>query len=433
MAHTNRLIRNDGTPWLLDGATGTWLQSHGLPPGVSLERWVLDHPQVLADLQRAYLEAGSQIIYTFTFGANRPKLLRHGYQPDEAAACNKALADISCQVRDRYLGGHPGATVLVAGDLAPTGEFLAPAGTMSFSQLVEVYSEQVSALVTSGVDLFVIETMFDLAQTRAALIAIRQQCQLPVIASMTLEPHGHTLSGDRADCCLLTLAALGADAFGLNCSQGPDELADWLRPLLRISPLPLLAKPNAGRPVQIEGQTVFPMDPQAFASRMEQLAEIGITCLGGCCGTGPEHIRQMRMMIDRQPPIPMPLSDRSEMMICSARQTWTVDPAKISTLPLIEVRKADEWVDDMMEAADNDPPAIICELSGLPDSGSPDLDDWFDTLLELQLMVHQPLIFTCPDPSAWAALRSLLTIYNGKAGITGHQAPEISGTLRITC
>lgn len=431
MTDSNRLQQNNGLPWCLDGATGTWLQAHGLPSGVSPERWVLDHPHVLTDLQTAYLEAGSQIIYTFTFGANRPKMIRHGYQKEEIPACNTALASISCQVRDQYMADHPGTTVRVAGDLAPTGEFLAPAGTLTFSQLVDIYDEQVRALIESGVDLFVIETMFDLAQTRAALTAIRQQSQLPVIASMTLEPHGRTLSGDRLECCLLTLAAMGAEVFGLNCSQGPDELADWLLPLLDISPLPLLAKPNAGLPVQVDGQTVFPMNPDTFAASMQRLAAGGITYLGGCCGTGPDHIRQLRTLLDQQPPVHTAPSDRAHMMICSSRQTWTIDSAQLDDLPRISVKRADEWLDQIMDAADDDPPAVICELAALPEMGHPDLQAWVDELAELQLMIQQPLIFTCSDRSSWAALRFLLSAYHGKAGILGDHAPVIPGTLHL--
>ncbi len=282
----------DSGPVILDGASGTLMQERGMPPGSCPETYAAAHPDLLEDIQRQYYEAGSEIVYTFTFGGTRTKLARHGIGPGDVPEINRTLASVSCRVRDVMRSRYPHRRFLVAGDLAPVGEFLAPAGDMSFDELTDIYREQARALEEGGVDLFVVETMMDLAQTRAAVLAIREVSALPVIASMTFD-RGRTLSGNTPESGLVTLGALGADAFGANCSTGPDEMIGTIARLHGFSGLPIIAKPNAGMPAVIAGKTVFPMGPRDFGDAVAKLAGAGADLAGGCCGTTPEHIREL--------------------------------------------------------------------------------------------------------------------------------------------
>jgi len=270
---------------VLDGATGTEMQKRGMPLGVCPEKWVLENPQVLAEVQREYFGAGADLVYTFTFGGNRVKLEEFGLST-QVVEFNRELAKLSKEVA--------GTTGYVVGDLAPTGKFVTPFGEMPFETVVEIYKEQVRGLLEGGVDLFVIETMLDIQEARAALLAVRESCTLPVIVSMTFDETGRTLTGTDPVSALLTLQSLGADAVGCNCSTGP---ADMMRVIAAMKPyakVPLLAKPNAGLPKLIAGKTVFEMTSVEFGSYVPGLIEVGVNLIGGCCGTTPAYIREVR-------------------------------------------------------------------------------------------------------------------------------------------
>lgn len=411
-------------PVLLDGATGTHLQAAGMPTGVCPEIWVSEHPDVLQDLQSAYFRAGSQIIYTFTFGANRPKL-SHYQLSDEVEAFNGRLAAISTAVRDQFRQSDPARTFLVAGEMGPTGRFLFPAGDLSLAELIEIYREQVRGQLAAGVDLFVIETMMDLAETRAAVLAVQAECDLPVMASLTYTDNGRTLSGNSPLECLLTLAGLGAAACGINCSFGPDKLGELIEPLRAISPIPLLLKPNAGLPQLINGHTVFPMDPADFALVMKPLAHGCVLLLGGCCGTGPNHIASLGNLLS------MGLSHKTGViadvlptMICSARQSWAVE--NTAALPVIECLDPDNLIDDIYEALDSDPPAVILNFDSAVSEDS--LPLWLETLQQLQVMLATPLIFCTSEADL---LEQLLHHYCGRAGVIGISPPKAYGAINI--
>ena len=269
---------------ILDGATGTELIKHGMPGGVCPEAWILDHPEAILAVQRAYFAAGSDIVYVPSFGANAVKLAEFGLAGD-TDRINTELARLS-----RRAAG-PGK--LIFGDLAPTGKFVRPSGDWPLDEAVKVYRQQVKALLAGGVDGFVVETMMDLQEARAALLAVRENGgeDLPVMISMTFEEGGRTLTGCLPEACLVTLQALGADAFGCNCSTGPADMAKIVARLKPYAEIPLIAKPNAGLPLLRDGKTFFTMDAPHFADHVATLHRAGVNLLGGCCGTTPEHIR----------------------------------------------------------------------------------------------------------------------------------------------
>lgn len=270
---------------LLDGATGTELARKGMPAGVSPEAWVFENPRVIQDIQRDYVDAGSNAVYTCTFGGNRIKLQEFGLD-NRTAKINTTLARLSREaVGDR---------ALVFGDLAPTGLFIEPFGELPFEKAVAVYAEQARALLAGGVDGFVIETMLDLQEARAALIAVKETCDLPVMVSMTFGTDGRTLNGSDPLSALVTLQSLGADAVGCNCSTGPQDMAKVIAAMKPFATVPLLAKPNAGMPRLINGVTTFDMSPEEFGKHMPHLVEAGAAILGGCCGTDPVYIRALK-------------------------------------------------------------------------------------------------------------------------------------------
>ena len=270
---------------LLDGATGSNLRAAGMPVGVCTEQWVLRHPAVLMDLQRAYAGAGSRIVYAPSFSANRVSLEGFGLG-DQVAVMNKALVRLSKEaVGDRCL---------VAGDITTTGKALEPAGDMSIARLFDVYCEQAAALAEAGADLIVAETMLSVDETTVALDAVRSVCGLPVMCTLTLEADGSALWGGNGVEAVETLQELGAAAVGVNCSVGPDQLAAVVRSLRQAARVPIIAKPNAGHPViDDQGRAHYSMGPAEFARHMRTLVEAGASIVGGCCGTTPEYIRAM--------------------------------------------------------------------------------------------------------------------------------------------
>ncbi len=414
-------------PLLLDGATGTHLQAAGMPAGVCPETWVLEHPAVLQDLQRAYYDAGSQIVYAFTFGANRAKLSHYHLDGTDVTALNQRLAALSIAVRDENRKAWPDRPVFVAGDLAPTGRFLYPAGDLTLGELVDIFREQVRGLLAAGVDLFVAETMLDMAEARAAVLAVRAECDLPVMVSLTMEANGRTLSGNSLTEGLLTMVSLGASAFGVNCSFGPEKLGSLIQPLLAISPVPLLLKPNAGLPCVVDGRTVFPMDAAAFAAAMTRLVHSPVRLIGGCCGTGPDHIRQLGLALtaDIQPSqAGQPIQSDLPRLICSARETWPVDD--LSRCPVVEVNDPDSLLDDVLTAAEDEPPAICLDLDNAADAAA--VPQLLETLQQLQVMIRMPLIFRSEDT---ALIQQLVDHYNGRPGIITSQANRPNGPLYL--
>lgn len=273
---------------LLDGATGSNLLRAGMPAGICAETWILEHPGAILDLQGAYAEAGSQIIFAPTFSANAIALKERRVDVP-VGELNRRLVELSRQaVGDR---------TLVAADMTMTGKSLLPSGTLTFDGLVDCYGEQAAALAESGVDLFVVETMVSLQEMRAAVLAIRRCCDLPILASFTVDENGFTFLGTEVTAAALVLERLGVDAVGVNCSMGPEQMLPVVKKLRKATALPVIAKANAGMPRQENGGVVYPMDEGQYTAHAAALVEAGVNLLGGCCGTTPEFIRSMREML----------------------------------------------------------------------------------------------------------------------------------------
>ena len=271
-------------PIILDGATGTNLMAAGMPIGVCPEAWILEHKEVLLNLQRGYVEAGTNIVYAPTFTGNRIKLEEYGLA-DRITEINTELVRLSREA--------VGDKALVAGDMTMTGIALEPVGPMKLETLIDIYKEQARYLTEAGVDLFVIETMMSLAETRAAVIAIKEVCDLPIITSLTFQEDGRTLYGTDPITAVVVLQSIGADVIGVNCSTGPKEMIPIIRKMKEYAEVPLLAKPNAGLPVLQDGVTVYPMLPEEFASWGPEFIKAGAGLIGGCCGTTPKHIQML--------------------------------------------------------------------------------------------------------------------------------------------
>lgn len=273
----------------LDGATGSNLVKAGMPSGVCPEQWILEHQDVMVQLQKDYVQAGTNILYAPTFTANRVKLAEYHLEKNMTSMIRDLVA-----ISKKAAESTPGHPVYVAGDLTMTGEQLKPMGKMELETLIDIYKEQILCLVDAGADLLVVETMMSLAETRAALIAAKEVCDLPVIATLTFEADGRTLFGTDAKTAAIVLESLGASAIGANCSTGPAQMENIISEMVSHTRIPVIAKPNAGLPFLDEnGTTCYNMEAEEFAEEMEVLVNAGATILGGCCGTTPEFIRQI--------------------------------------------------------------------------------------------------------------------------------------------
>lgn len=274
---------------LLDGATGSQLRARGMPVGVSTELWAYEHPEVIQALQRAYVEAGSDIIYAPTFSANREGLRMHGLE-DRLRELNTGLVRLAKEAAD--------GRALVAGDFTTTGKPLEPIGPLSYQALLDIYREQVEVVAGAGADLLVAETMLSVDECACFVEAARSVCDLPIMCTLTMEADGHLLFGGTAGEAVETLQALGVSAAGLNCSVGPDQLEAVVASIAAVATVPIVAKPNAGMPVMDEkGRAHYDMTPEQFAASVGRLVAAGARIVGGCCGTGPEYIAALKRLI----------------------------------------------------------------------------------------------------------------------------------------
>ncbi|MDK2800188.1 MAG: 5-methyltetrahydrofolate--homocysteine methyltransferase [Clostridiales bacterium] len=410
---------------ILDGATGTQLQKKGMPRGVCPEQWVIEHREVIIEVQREYIQAGSNAVYTPTFGGNRIKLQEYGLG-DKVIEFNRKLAQLS-----REAVGDRG---FVVGDLAPTGQFVRPLGEMPFEELVNIYKEQVRGLLEGGVDFFVIETMMDIQEARAALLAVKESCDLPVCVSMTFNEDGRTLTGTDPVTALITLQSLGADAVGCNCSTGPQAMLHIIAAMRKHAKIPLLAKPNAGLPKLVDGNTVFDMAPVEFGKHVKAFIDLGVTLIGGCCGTSPEYIEQIRQNIAGLKPL-LPAAEKhgtAVSAVTSARKTVyigfdgplvtvgeRINPTGKKQLQA-ELRegRTEEVVDLALEQVDDG--ADILDVNvGMP--GIDEKETMLQVIEALSSMVHVPL---CLDSSNPDVIEAALRIYPGRALINSISAEK---------
>ena len=271
---------------LMDGATGSNLMKAGMPRGVCTEQWVLEHPDAILTLQSAYKAAGSDMVYAPTFCANRIALSGYGLQ-DDVSRMNRELVALSKKA--------VGSGVLVAGDMTTTGKPADPEDSEGYQLLLDAYREQAEALISAGADLIGVETMMGVNECVAAIEAIRSLGDIAVICTLSVQSDGKCYFDGSVFEAAELLEALGADAIGVNCSTGPDQLESVIRTLKNTCTLPIIAKPNAGMPkISDSGEAVYSMEAGEFAQHMERLVEAGASLIGGCCGTTPEFIEALR-------------------------------------------------------------------------------------------------------------------------------------------
>ena len=288
MSEWEAVLKRAG-PVLADGGMGTMLFEAGLQFGDPPEAWNLEHPDRVQAIHRAYLEAGSQIILTNTFGGNRFRLGMHNLQA-KVPELNRAAVEIA-----REAAKEAGGRALVAGDIGPSGGILLPVGEMQFAEAVAGFAEQAAALVAGGADVIWIETMSDLEEVRAAIEGVRQASpRLPIIASMTFDTRGHTMMGVTPEEAVRALSGWGAAAVGGNCGNGPDEILAVVQKMRAAAPgVVLVAKANAGLPELQNGRAVYRAGPKVMADYALAVSAAGAHIVGACCGSTPDHVRAM--------------------------------------------------------------------------------------------------------------------------------------------
>ncbi|MBR5867902.1 MAG: homocysteine S-methyltransferase family protein [Clostridia bacterium] len=395
-------------PLILDGATGTNLTLRGLPAGVCPEEWILQNPEALTELQRSFVAAGSNAVYAPTFGANREKLSRYGLQ-DRVVEFNHRLVELSRKA--------VGPDIMVGGDMTALGMFTVPMGDATFEDIYAIYHEQAAALEEAGVDFFVIETLMSLSEARAALLAVKAVSSKPVFVTLTVEANGKCLDGTDPAAAGAVLAALGADAFGLNCSAGPDRLREVLAEAAPSIPLPLIAKPNAGLPEVVDGKTFFRLSPADFARDTAAMAEIGVCIFGGCCGTTPDHIAALHDALrDVTPQVHSP---ETQALPADARHIFSPVAPDLS----FDFQEIDEDLSELLYDLEEED-VLALHLQNEEDPA----------LLEESLyLLKNPLALTAQDP---ALLERALRAYAGRAMIAfdGDSLPFITryGAIPIT-
>ena len=389
-------------PLVLDGANGTELQKRGYDGSICTETWVLEHPEVMMQLQKEYIEAGSNVIYAPTFGANRVKLEENGIF-NQVADYNKRLVAVSREAAE-------GTGALVAGDIATTGKFLAPVGDVTFDELYDIYHEQAEAIADAGADMFVIETIMTVPDARAALLAVRDVTDKPVLVSFTCDEKGRTLTGSDVLAAMIIMQGMEIDAFGLNCSTGPEEMLAQARRLTEYAEVPLAIKPNAGLPETVNGETVYTCTPEEFSQYTDEFAAAGAAAFGGCCGTGPEHIRALSRSLDgftlRKPG---PRSD--DRIICATEKEIFILEGSIETENVISC--GPDLEDRIREANRNDEKIIAVEITS-----ADDLDEFEYS----QYAVRKPLCIVCDDAEL---LEQALRLYQGRALYAGSLTADV--------
>ena len=392
-------------PLILDGANGTELQKRGYDGSKCTEAWVLEHPEVMRQLQEEYIEAGSDIVYAPTFGANRVKLEENGIF-NLVTDFNKRLVEISKEAA--------AGRALVAGDIATSGKFLAPLGDISFRELYDIYLEQAEAMEEAGVDLYVIETIMTVPDARAALLAVKDVSDKPVLVSFTCDENGRTLTGSDVRAALVILQSMGIDAFGLNCSTGPAEMLEQAKRLRDFAEVPVAIKPNAGLPKTVNGETVYDCPPDEFVKHTKEFAELGAGLFGGCCGTGPEHIAKIAPELkgfEFRKPDPQ----YSDKIVCATEKDAFILEPGIEAGEIIEC--GPELEEQIRKANKSDSQIITVRINCRPD---------IDEFESAQYAIRKPLCIVCDDAEL---LDEALMMYQGRALYAGSLSDEVLAPL----
>ncbi|MCX5681019.1 MAG: homocysteine S-methyltransferase family protein [Candidatus Omnitrophica bacterium] len=410
---------------ILDGATGTELQKRGMPQGVCPEAWCMEHPDVIAQIHREYQQSGADIVYTCTFGANPTKLKQ--YNISDVEGVNAKLA--------RIAKSAIASNGLVAGSIGPTGVFVEPFGPVKFEEAVLSFKRQIKGLVDGGIDLLVIETMMDIQEARAALVAAKELTDKFIMVTMTIEQHGRTLNGTDPLTALITLQSLGADAVGCNCSTGPKEIAGFIATMKPYATVPLIAKPNAGLPQLKDGRTIFQMAPQEFSTCIKNIAEHGANMIGGCCGTTPEHIKAVKGMLNVFHP--KPVARTSLGALSSAAMHFVLENRKKTAIvgeginptrrKALQQELREEKTSFVRQLAKDQ------EFSGAElldvNVGAPGVDEekaLVSVINALSVSSKLPLVI---DSSSVSAVEKALRVYPGRALINSISAEKKMGDL----
>lgn len=405
-----------------DGGMGSLLQERGLAPGELPETWNLLHPEVLVEIHRAYLEAGANIMTTNTFGANRLKYPEGGQWALEelVRAAVENAAEARCQYEENCRReGRQCQPSFIALDLGPTGKLLKPYGDLEFEAAVALYQEVVKTGAEAGADLILIETMSDSLEVKAAVLAAKENCSLPVFATMAFDEKGKLLTGGDVESVTALLEGLRVDALGLNCGLGPEQMAPIAQRFMKVSSTPVIVNPNAGLPRSEGSRTVYDINSDQFARKMREIAEMGVFMMGGCCGTTPEHIRKLKAACDD---LPVQLPGKKERtVICSYATTveFGSKPVIIGERinPTGKKKFKQALRDHDMEyilkegVAQQDNGAHVLDVNvGLPEIDEPSMME--EAVKELQAVIDLPLQI---DTSNEEAMERALRCYNGKA------------------
>ncbi len=399
---------------MLDGGMGTMLQAGGLEMGGIPEMLNFTHPELIQSIHRAYIDAGSDVVYTNTFGANRLKMAKTGKSVQEiiSAAIQNARA-------------AAGEKTLVALDIGPIGQLLEPTGTLKFEEAYDIFREQIEA--GKDADLYIFETMTDLLEVRAGVLAAKECGDKPIFVTMSFEENGRTFTGCEISAMALTLEGLGVDAIGVNCSLGPVELVPIVQELCRWTTLPVIVKPNAGLPDPVTGAHSFP--PEKFGECMKPFAEMGAVIFGGCCGTTPDHIRAAAQQLSAMQPVKRSVSVPAA--VCSANRTVVIDMPQIigeRINPTGKKRFKQALLEHDIDYILNQ--AIVQVQAGADildvNVGLPDIDEaemMQSAVKAIQGITDVPLQLDTTKPDA---LEAGLRIYNGKPIVNSVNGEEES-------
>lgn len=391
---------------ILDGAMGTQIQQRGLALGQVPETFNIEQPEVIEDIHRAYIDAGAHVVTSNTFGANRLKLETTGYSVQEIIRSGVSISRRAA-----------GERAWVALDVGPLGELLQPMGTLAFDEAYELFREQVEAGEAAGADLILIETMNDLGELRAAALAAKENTSLPIFCSMSFEPNERTFMGCSVEALAMSLEGI-VDAVGINCSMGPAEILPIAKKLLKWANLPVFVQPNAGLPEVVNGQTVYGVGPEEFAQYIKKFIEAGVSIVGGCCGTTPEHIRQVAQTLAEIKP--KRRSHTKHYAICTP--STTVDYSQIRVIG----ERINPTGKKLFQQAlrENDMDYIIRQAISQVEAGAeildvnvglPDIDEvsmLVQVVQALQAVVDVPLQIDSSNPEA---IEKALRVYHGKA------------------
>lgn len=389
---------------VLDGAMGTMLQKSGLKIGGLPEELNITRPELIENIHKAYIDSGANIIYTNTFSANEHKLAASQYTVEEIIDAAVVIAKKASSNRAK-----------VALDIGPIGELLEPAGTLSFEEAYQIFFRMIRQGIASGVDLIVFETMTDLLEMKAAILAAKEQCDLPILATMTFEKNMRTFTGCTIPSMVMTLEGLGVDALGINCSLGPNEVYPIVEQLVALTDLPIVVKPNAGLPnLNLDS---YDISPQKFAEYMNDCLKLGVSIVGGCCGTTPEYIRLLSQKVKEhtlQPRTILPYS-----AVCSATKSVFIEDVRIIGERINPTGKKrfkealqnhdigyilTQGVSQVEAGAD-----ILDVNVGMPAIDEPKM--MREVIKQLQSVLDTPLQIDSSDPKA---IEAGLRIYNGK-------------------